>query len=232
MQGRDGFLKGLIVVDDVAYFGMSPPMERQGRDAVTVSCALVAVDLVRRRHLFTHQVATRGLLNLISAPQLSPASTYIAQYTGARAAGQHVRPRAPGADSAGHDALERPALQGASGAGEVGEEAEERAFAHWSESWLKSALAEHDIAGALLLFALIHTLYDHLWQQRWAPAFVFSAINHTCEQSERLLSSACSTTIHRQACASTPSHLAAVLECRALEHGHAVHGPRPQGPRR
>lgn len=79
MQAEKGFLKGLAVVDDVAYFGISPPMERQDRDGPNVQCDLVAVDLLTHKELFRHQVATHGLLNIVSAPDLSEASTYVAQ---------------------------------------------------------------------------------------------------------------------------------------------------------
>jgi hypothetical protein len=91
-QGQSGFLKGLIVVDDVAYFGKSPPMKRQDRDGPKVQCDLVAVDLVEKKLLFVHKVNTRGLLNIISAPQLAVTSTYIAQHT----RGQDSNPRALG----------------------------------------------------------------------------------------------------------------------------------------
>ena len=135
---------------------MSPPMERQARDAPTVSCSLVAVDLTARRHLFTQPVATRGLLNVVSAPHMSLASTYIAQYTDGGGA-QHANPRAPGAGAA-HDVrapdeqLHRSALQAAGvdgGDGEVGEVGLEGG-GRWSDAWLKRALDETDIAGAAL----------------------------------------------------------------------------------
>lgn len=69
------------MIDDVAYFGMSPPMERQSRDGPNVQCDVVAVNLVSQELLFRHQVHTHGLLNVVSAPHLAEASTYIAQGT-------------------------------------------------------------------------------------------------------------------------------------------------------
>lgn len=81
MQAEQGFLKGLAVVDDVAYFGISPPMERQNRDGPNVECDVVAVDLLTHQQVFRHVVATHGLLNIVSSPELSEASSYIAQRT-------------------------------------------------------------------------------------------------------------------------------------------------------
>jgi hypothetical protein len=144
-QGSDGFLKGLVVIDDVAYFGMAPPMERQGRDAVTVSCSLVAVDLVRRRHLFTHAVATRGLLNLVSAPHLSLASTFVAQYSGGAA--HHASLRAPDDASAGGQRVPGDA-DGAQAEGLAGMAEAAGLEGQWSEAWLEHALAQADVAGA------------------------------------------------------------------------------------
>jgi hypothetical protein len=79
MQADEGFLKGLAVVDDIAYFGTSPPMQRQDRDGPNVDCDVVAVDLVTHQEVFRHKVATHGLLNIVSAPDLSESSSYIAQ---------------------------------------------------------------------------------------------------------------------------------------------------------
>jgi hypothetical protein len=64
-------------------------MERQNRDGPHVQCDVVAVDLVAQKLVFRHQVQTHGLLNVISAPHLSEASTYIAQST---AGGHPIRP--------------------------------------------------------------------------------------------------------------------------------------------
>ena len=165
LQGTTGFLKGLIVVDDVAYFGISPPMARQGRDAPNVACDLVAVDLLRKTQLFRHKVATRGLLNVISAPQLSHASTFVAQYTGASTS----QPQAPGSGTvaAGGNAngggVHAPTLQAQDTAGTNGGGARDGvgvlgrggldaefgdAGAQWSPAWLSQALSEGDIAGA------------------------------------------------------------------------------------
>lgn len=92
MQADQGFLKGLAVVDDVAYFGISPPMERQNRDGPNVECDVVAVNLLTHEQVFRHKVATHGLLNIVSAPDLSEASSYIAQRT---AWGPPLRPDIP-----------------------------------------------------------------------------------------------------------------------------------------
>lgn len=81
MQADQGFLKGLAVVDDVAYFGISPPMERQNRDGPNVQCDLVAVDLLTHQQVFRHKIDTRGLLNIVSSPELSETSSYVAQQT-------------------------------------------------------------------------------------------------------------------------------------------------------
>ena len=56
-------------------------MERQNRDGPTVQCDVVAVDLLTHKQVFRHKVETHGLLNIVSAPDLSEASTYIAQRT-------------------------------------------------------------------------------------------------------------------------------------------------------
>ncbi len=39
------FLKGLVVVDDVAYFGIAPHAERQARAQPNMDCELAAVQL-------------------------------------------------------------------------------------------------------------------------------------------------------------------------------------------
>jgi hypothetical protein len=149
MQGKQGFLKGLIVVDDVAYFGMSPPMVRQGRDGPNVNCDIVAVDLLRRKLLFQRKVATRGLLNIISAPQMSVASTYVAQYT----AGAPPLPPGLGghgvhaqgvSGNAAADAMRGMAHQGAEEVQGVPED-------KWSSAWLAKEVSKSDIAGAPLV---------------------------------------------------------------------------------
>ena len=86
MQEPPAFLKGLIVVDDIAYFGVTAPMHHQRRDALTASCELVAVDLSSHRELFRRQLRGEGLLNVVSAPHLSEASTFVAVNTTVAAA--------------------------------------------------------------------------------------------------------------------------------------------------
>jgi hypothetical protein len=92
MQADQGFLKGLAVVDDVAYFGISPPMGRQDRGGTHVECDVVAVDLLTHQQVFRLQVATHGLLNIVTAPDLSESSSYIAQQT---PWGPPLRPNVP-----------------------------------------------------------------------------------------------------------------------------------------
>lgn len=75
------FLKGLAVVDDVAFFGLSQAAERSQRTDVTSNSELVAVGLANRTLLWRRTLPTHGLLNLVSAPQLGKASTYKAMYT-------------------------------------------------------------------------------------------------------------------------------------------------------
>jgi len=70
------FLKGLAVVDGVAYFGSSPQSPRNKRDNPDLSCTLHAYDLGQRKLLWSRPVATQGLLNVIAAPHLGDASTY------------------------------------------------------------------------------------------------------------------------------------------------------------
>ena len=62
----EAFLKGLCVVGDTVYFGLSPPQQRLARTAVNSS--LVAVDLSTGKELYRRQLPTLGLLNLIAHP--------------------------------------------------------------------------------------------------------------------------------------------------------------------
>lgn len=50
------FLKGLVVVDNVAYFGIAPHAERQARAEPDMNCELAAVHLVTQQLLFRRQV--------------------------------------------------------------------------------------------------------------------------------------------------------------------------------
>ena len=50
------FLKGLVVVDDVAYFGIAPHAERQARAVPDMNCEFAAVHLVTHQLLFRRQV--------------------------------------------------------------------------------------------------------------------------------------------------------------------------------
>lgn len=69
------FLKGLAVVDDVAYFGIAPSQTRQARESVDLNCELAAFDLIEGVLLWRKQIMTKGLLNIIAAPQLQVEST-------------------------------------------------------------------------------------------------------------------------------------------------------------
>eukprot|EP00892_Ulva_mutabilis_P008031 jgi/Ulvmu1/55/UM001_0058.1 len=72
------FLKGLMVVGDVALFGITAPMSNQRRDALTAACGLVAVNLPTGRELYQRELRGEGLVNVVSTPHLSQASTYVA----------------------------------------------------------------------------------------------------------------------------------------------------------
>ena len=50
------FLKGLCVVDDVAYFGLSPRAPRSARADRRLSCEVAALNLTDRRLLWRHKV--------------------------------------------------------------------------------------------------------------------------------------------------------------------------------
>jgi hypothetical protein len=58
------FLKGLAVVDDIAFFGIAPRSPRGGRDDPSLACELAAFDLRERLLLWRRQMPTRGLLNI------------------------------------------------------------------------------------------------------------------------------------------------------------------------
>eukprot|EP00798_Chlamydomonas_sp_ICE-L_P013355 gene13355-19198_t len=75
------FFKGLNVVDDIAYFGMSVKAKRENRLYPTAHGELAAYHLVEKRLLWRKVVHTSGLLNVVAAPQLGISSTYKAQVT-------------------------------------------------------------------------------------------------------------------------------------------------------
>lgn len=50
------YTKGLAVIDDVAYFGMSPAQPKEGRNSTTLDCQLVAYDLTEGRLLWQRKV--------------------------------------------------------------------------------------------------------------------------------------------------------------------------------
>ncbi|WIA37366.1 hypothetical protein OEZ86_014294 [Tetradesmus obliquus] len=75
------FLKGLAVLDDIAYFGITTWSHRSVRDSADSHGELAAFDLMRNKLLWRRVVHTSGLLNIIGAPHLAPDSTYVASYT-------------------------------------------------------------------------------------------------------------------------------------------------------
>ena len=75
------FLKGLSVIDDVAYFGVSKFSPRNSRQNPSADSELASFDLLRFQLISRVIVPTHGLLNVISAPQLSEKSTYQAWKT-------------------------------------------------------------------------------------------------------------------------------------------------------
>ncbi|GIL43818.1 hypothetical protein Vafri_1420 [Volvox africanus] len=70
------FLKGLCVVDEVAYFGLNVWGPRSNRDSLVNNAELAAVELNTGALLWRRPVQTRGLLNIVAAPGLGEASTY------------------------------------------------------------------------------------------------------------------------------------------------------------
>ena len=69
------FLKGLCVVDDVAFFGIAPSSPRSSRADKSLECEVGAYDLLNNRLLFRKRMPTKGLLNVIAAPDLAEDST-------------------------------------------------------------------------------------------------------------------------------------------------------------
>eukprot|EP00798_Chlamydomonas_sp_ICE-L_P003608 gene3608-13692_t len=75
------FLKGLAVVDDVAYFGISVWSKRSARDDEDADSELGAVNLLTKKLVFRRKVPSHGLLNIVAAPHLGEASTYRAMHS-------------------------------------------------------------------------------------------------------------------------------------------------------
>ncbi|GMH37805.1 hypothetical protein BSKO_05678 [Bryopsis sp. KO-2023] len=83
------FLKGLAVIDDVAFFGANKKAQRRARFDQTLNGDIVAVDLLTETMLWRRQLPTKGLLNIIGAPLLSETSTYKAVYSEKTKIGGH-----------------------------------------------------------------------------------------------------------------------------------------------
>ena len=60
------FLKGLCVVGDVAYFGISNVTARSDRGSPNLQCEVGAFDLCTNKLLWRHRVQTCGLLNSLA----------------------------------------------------------------------------------------------------------------------------------------------------------------------
>lgn len=127
-----------MVMDDVAYFGISPPMQRQDRDGQTVMCDLVAVDLNTKQQVFRRTLQTHGLLNVVSAPHISESSTYIAVRTSATSNSVTSRSTLPG--------LQRDAIAQVQQVQQL--RAEVATAATWSRGWLEKSLDESAVDGA------------------------------------------------------------------------------------
>ena len=70
------FMKGLIVIEGVAYFGIAEFGNRANRDDASKTAEVGAFDLRRREFLWRVTVETRGLLNIVAAPHVAEHSTY------------------------------------------------------------------------------------------------------------------------------------------------------------
>lgn len=65
MGDADRFLKGLCVVDDIAFFGVCPVLaSAAARADPDTSCDLAAYDLKQGVLLWRRQLPTKGLLNV------------------------------------------------------------------------------------------------------------------------------------------------------------------------
>ena len=74
-QSQQTFLKGLCIVDDVAFFGIAPASPRSSRADESLECELGAYDLLNKELLFRKKMPTKGLLNVVAAPDLAEDST-------------------------------------------------------------------------------------------------------------------------------------------------------------
>lgn len=70
------FLKGVCVIDGVAYVGVSEFGTRAERARLDKTADIVAVRLSDGKQLFRRTVESRGLLNVVAAPHIDAASTY------------------------------------------------------------------------------------------------------------------------------------------------------------
>ncbi|PNW88504.1 hypothetical protein CHLRE_01g032400v5 [Chlamydomonas reinhardtii] len=147
------FLKGLCVVDDVAYFGVNVWGSRDSRDSADNEAELAAVDLVSGELLWRRRVPTHGLLNIVAAPQLGEASTYramasaggVAAAVGAGAgAGDAASGDAASSGVAGGVSVEDAAALGTATAKEVADSARQhRVAAERRDGRRREALAKH-----------------------------------------------------------------------------------------
>lgn len=70
------FAKGLLVIGDIAIFGLAKPMQREARASPTNNADIVVFDLAEEKVLLrAPEVQTHGLLNAITVPQLSQGLT-------------------------------------------------------------------------------------------------------------------------------------------------------------
>ncbi|PSC71222.1 green algal specific Aspartyl Asparaginyl beta-hydroxylase [Micractinium conductrix] len=137
------YLKGLCVVDDIAFFGIAVAGERASRADSALSCELAAYDLRQGLLLWRRKLPTQGLLNVVAAPHLTVESTAYAVST---------RPLVSYRDKPAYDQAlqavqkwmqqqEREA-QGAQGAAAVAAQAAQAAAARAAEAELVAALAK------------------------------------------------------------------------------------------
>jgi hypothetical protein len=61
---KSKYLKGLCVVDEVAFFGIATQQPRDSRDNLSLNCELAAFDLREGLLLWRRQLPTHGLLNI------------------------------------------------------------------------------------------------------------------------------------------------------------------------
>eukprot|EP00798_Chlamydomonas_sp_ICE-L_P026235 gene26235-17333_t len=77
------FYKGLAVINDIAYFGISHKTKRSTRLSRSENSELAAFHLKQRKLLWRKQLKATGsgMLNVVAAPQISEESTYKAMVT-------------------------------------------------------------------------------------------------------------------------------------------------------